>query len=273
MDSSEVASFYGRGNLGDTLFGALGAAGFDPANLGPEDLSPVDEFHIRGAEATGELMELAGFGPEDRVLDVGCGIGGPARRLARERGCLVTGLELTEEYCRLAADLTARVGLAGQVAFQQGDAQAMPFGDASFDGVWTLHMSMNVPDKARLLGEIRRVLRPGGRLAMYEIVAGSGEAVHYPVPWASDPALSHLTTAEGLRSGLEGQGFRVVHSEDTSDRATEFFASLLERSRKEGPPALGLHLLLGPDMPKMATNMLHNLEEGRIRVLRLVMDG
>ncbi|MFP4559696.1 MAG: class I SAM-dependent methyltransferase [Thiohalorhabdus sp.] len=273
MGNPDVESHYSRGDLASTLSRALEETGLDPNNLHPDDLAPVDEFHIRGQEATQELIELAGFGPEDHVLDAGCGIGGPARHLAQQCGCRVTGLELTREYCHLASDLTAKVGLDQRVEFQEGDATAMPFGDQAFDGIWTLHMSMNVANKDELYAEMRRVLRPGGRLAMYEIVAGPGGALHFPVPWARSPAISHLASAEDLHSGLEARGFRERYWGDVTEPATNFFTAMLERARQEEPPPLGLHLVLGPDMGEMAANMLRNLEEERIRVVQVVMEG
>ncbi|MFA9461618.1 class I SAM-dependent methyltransferase [Thiohalorhabdus methylotrophus] len=273
MSQTTVESHYTRGDLESALFQALEAAGLDPAHLHPDDLAPVDEFHIRGAEATREMIHLAGFSAEDHVLDVGSGIGGPSRQLARQCGCRVTGLDLTSEYCALARTLAERVGLAKRVEYRQGDAQAMPFEDNAFDGVWTQHMSMNVADKDSLYGEIRRVLRPGGRLAMYEIVAGRGGTVHFPVPWARSPEISHLTTAENLEVDLRARGLEVRYWNDATSPAAAFFSAMLDRVRENGPPPLGLHILLGPDMREMAANMLRNLEEDRIRVVQVVMEG
>jgi SAM-dependent methyltransferase len=273
MPPTRVESHYTRGDLGDTLFQALARAGLDPANLHPEDLAPVDEFHIRGGEATREMIDLAGFGTEDRVLDLGCGIGGPSRQLLLHCGCRVTGLDLTREYCELARHLAERMGLGERVAYRQGDAQAMPFAEDAFDGVWTQHMSMNVADKGRMYDEIRRVLRPGGRLAMYEIVGGPGGEVHFPVPWARTPDISHLTTAEELEGGLRARGFEPSYWNDATAPAAGFFSAMLERVEENGPPPLGLHILLGSDMKEMGANMLRNLEEDRIRVLQVVMEG
>ena len=273
MPPTRVESHYSRGDLETTLLRALESAGLDPDNLHPDDLAPVDEFHIRGSEATREMIDLAGFGAKDDVLDAGCGIGGPSRQLLLNCGCRVTGLDLTREYCELARKLAERLGLGDRVAYHQGDAQSMPFAENAFDGVWTQHMAMNVADKGSLYDEIRRVLRPGGRLAMYEIVAGPGGDVHFPVPWARSPEISHLTTAEDLEGELQARGFQPRHWNDATEPAAAFFSAMLERVEETGPPPLGLHILLGPDMKAMGANMLRNLEEDRIRVLQVVMDG
>ncbi len=269
-----VAGHYARSGLGEAILEALRAAGRDPERLDPDDLAAVDEFHIRGREATEELAALAGFGPGDRVLDVGCGIGGASRLLARTCGCRVTGLDLTEEYCRTATMLAARAGLADRVGYRHGDALAMPFEDASFDGVWTQHVSMNIPDKPRLCAEMRRVLRPGGRAALYELVAAQvGAALHYPVPWARRAEISFVATEPELRAALAGAGFRIAQRRDVTQAGTEWFARMLERGRTAGPPPLGLHLLMGADFAPMAANVLRNLEEGRIRILQVIADA
>ena len=170
----------------------LRANGKDPAALTIEDLAPIDQLHARGSEATLELARLAGITAGMRVLDVGGGLGGPARTLASAFGCSVEVLDLTEEFCRAGEMLTARTGLADLVCFRQGNALKMPYPGAGFDVAWTQHSSMNIADKERLYAEIQRVLRPGGRLALHEILAGPVSPIHFPVPWARDPDLSHL---------------------------------------------------------------------------------
>lgn len=269
-----VAEHYTRAQLGDRILEALRAAGRDPERLDPDDLAVVDEFHIRGREATEELAALAGFGPDDEVLDVGCGIGGASRLLARACGCRVTGLDLTEEYCRAAAMLAARTGLAHRVAYRQGDALDLPFADASFDGAWTQHVTMNIPDKARLCAEAHRVLRPGGRFALYELLAAeAGGELHFPVPWAREASISFVATEAELRAALAGAGFAVSQWREVTAAGAAWFAGMLERVRAAGPPPVGLHLLMGPDFPVMAANVLRNLEEGRVRIVQVVADA
>ena len=265
-----VQTHYARSDLGNIILAALEKAGKDPNHLTPEDLAPIDEFHIRGRTATLELARAASVDSAKRVLDVGSGVGGTSRCLAREFGCRVTGIDLTEDYCRAAAMLSDRIGLAHLVDYRQGDATNLPFDDASFDVVWTEHVAMNIPDKARLYREMYRVLKPGGTLAIYDILAGPSGPVLFPVPWARTPEASFLATPDELRKLLEESGFKVTAWSDTTDAARTWFVSLDERIRKEGLPPLGFHVLLGPDFQVMAQNQRRNLEEGRIVLAQVV---
>lgn len=265
---SDVAGHYERDNLLDTLLRALRDAGLDPDDLHPRDLAPLDEFHIGGRQATREMIALAGIGPRDHVLDVGAGIGGPARTMAAETGCRVTGVDLAASYCEAANDLTRRVGLDGQVRFRQADALALPFESGSFDVVWTQHMSMNVADKDRLFSELGRMLRPGGRLVCYEVITGiEGGDLHFPVPWADRPSISHLDDAAGLRRRLSDSGLRVEQWRDRTDAALDFFRRMTAKTAAGDGSSLGLHVLVGPDMPLRAQNLMRNLEEGRVGVV------
>lgn len=265
-----IQAHYTRSDLGSAILAALQKSGKDLDRLAPEDLAPVDEFHIRGRAATLELARAAGLDSSRRVLDVGSGIGGTSRCLAREFGCRVTGIDLTEEYCRTAAMLSARIGLEHLVDYRQGDATNLPFADASFDVVWTEHAAMNIPDKLRLYREMHRVLEPGGTLAIHDVLAGPSGAVLFPVPWARTPESSFLVTPDELRKLLDEAGFTVTDWSDTTEQARDWFVAVAERIRKEGLPPLGFHLLLGPDFQVMAQNQRRNLEEGRIALAQVL---
>ena len=267
-----IQAHYRRSDLGNAILAALEKAGKDLNNLTPEDLAPIDEFHIRGRAATLELARAASLDSSKRVLDVGSGIGGTSRCLAREFGCRVIGVDLTEEYCRAAAVLTERIGLTELVDYRQGDATNLPFSDAAFDVVWTEHVAMNIPDKARLYREMHRVLKPGGTLAIYDILAGPSGPVLFPVPWARTPETSFLVTPDEMRDLLNEAGFTVTNWSDTTDAARAWFVSLADKIRKEGFPALGFHLLLGPDFQAMAQNQRRNLEEGRIVLAQVIAE-
>ena len=271
-DDRLVGEHYGRGDLAEKILAALRAAGKDPDALNVEDLAPVDQFHTHGKKATLDLARRAGITAGKRVLDVGGGPGGPARTLASESGCTVEVLDITEEFCRAGEMLTVRTGLSDLVSFRHGSALDMPYPDGSFDVVWTQHSSMNIADKEQLYQEIYRVLRPGGRLALHEILAGPTSPIHFPVPWARDPALSHLQPPETLYSLIATTGFTELAWMDETASATRWFRQRLPATPPEDPPPLGLHLLLGPDFDEMLRNQARNLEEHRISILKAVFE-
>jgi MPBQ/MSBQ methyltransferase len=272
MAQNAVESHYGRGRILDSIIAALRGMGKDPEKLAPVDLAPVDEFHIRGREATIELANRAALNPGLRVLDVGCGLGGSARYLAAEYGCRVVGIDLTREYIDVANDLAARVGLGGKVEFRQASALELPFQDAEFDVVWTEHVQMNIADKRAFYGELARVLKRRGKLVFHDIFAGRGGAVHFPVPWAETQDISFLATVEEAGAVLEGLGLRFVDRADRTPQALAWFEATLERIRQSGPPPLGIHLLMGPTARVKLGNMLRNLQEARIAVWQAVAE-
>lgn len=271
-DERVISSHYGQENLSDRILEALRAAGKDVERLQTEDLEPLDQFHIGGKWATLQLLQKAPLEAGTRVLDVGGGIGGTARLLAEKQGCFVTVLDLTEEYCRAGEMLTRRTGLDDRVTFQHGSALEMPFPDALFESVWTQHSSMNIEDKGRLYREIRRVLQPGGRLALYEVMEGEGGPVHFPVPWADDARISFLRRPEDVREMVIAAGLREVSWVDMTEA---MLARLQEgAARREGAstPVLGLQVLLGEKFPEMSRNILRNLKEGRITLIQGVFE-
>jgi ubiquinone/menaquinone biosynthesis C-methylase UbiE len=217
-----------------------------------------------------ELASAANIQQWMKILDVGSGIGGPSRCLAATCGCMVTGLDLSEEYCRVASLLADMVGLNHLVDYRQGDALDLPYADQSFDAVWTQHASMNICDKSRLYGEFYRVLKPGGVLAAYDVFSGSGEALHYPVPWASEPSSSFLVSPEESRLILAATGFDIKLWQDDTESATDWFRKIVMKSSASSKPVLGLHLLLGDEFPAMLHNQFRNLQEGRIRIMQIV---
>ena len=266
-----VQSHYARRDLADQIFDALRRAGADLDALTVDDLRPIDEFHIRGRQATTELAELGALSPGTSVLDVGCAIGGPSRVLAVGYGCRVTGIDLVGDYCRVAALLAHRVCRDQWVRYCQASALDLPFADRMFDVVWTQHASMNIEDKRRLYGELFRVVRPGGRLLLYDIVAGPGGAVRFPVPWATDPSISFLSRATQLGDGLREAGFDVTTWQDLTELSRDWFRKMRARSRASAVVPSGASILLGSEWKAMTSNMMTNLEERRVGVVRAVL--
>jgi ubiquinone/menaquinone biosynthesis C-methylase UbiE len=267
-----VADHYGRRALGDVILAALTAAGKDIEHLTPDDLAPVDEFHSGGRNATVRLAQLAQLNGSERVLDVGCGIGGPSRYLASRFGCVVTGLDLTAEFVALAGMLAQRTRLSDKVTYRQGDALDMPFADASFDLVWSQNAAMNIADRDRLYAEMRRVLTPSGRLALQEIAAGPGGEPFYPTPWASDKSISFLFTPQSTRAALERIGFRAVAWQDTTEEALQQQMARTKALETGSLPPLGLHIVIGEAFPTVTKNMLRNLQEERLKLFNAVLE-
>ena len=265
MTTREIDAQYGTGLSRRNIESALAAAGKDPGHLTPADLGALEDFHTLGRVATGQLAELAQVTGRDRVLDAGTGIGGTARFLAAARGCQVTAVDLTQEYCATAAWLNELTGLAGKITVRRADVTALPFADGAFDVVISQHVQMNVPDKARLYAEARRVLVPGGRLAVWDVVAGEPGELRYPLPWATEPEWSHLVPAARLRSAIEDAGFTVGHWADLTDDA----AALMRAFLSQPPAPLGLHAFV-PDFAAKAANLTRALTAGRLRVIQAV---
>ena len=268
----KVERHYTHGDIEQTILQALKKAGKDLDHLTLDDLAQVDEFHIRGPEATREMAEEIGIDADMQVLDVGCGLGGPSRRLASTYGCHVTGLDLTEAYCRVAKALSDRLGLGHLVSYRTGNALDMPFEDTRFDVLWTQHTAMNISEKAQLYSEMYRVLKPGGRLAIYDIIAGPGGEVYFPVPWARDPSISFLATGDELRDYLGAAGFKIISWRDTTDVGLAWFAAKSAQIKKHGRPILGYHMLLGDDFLKMARNQLRSFNENRMALLQVIAE-
>ncbi|MBZ9799379.1 class I SAM-dependent methyltransferase [Mesorhizobium sp. ES1-4] len=264
-----VRAHYRASGLTERLKVALAALGPEDQRLMPDQLAGLDQFHTRGLAATAELAGLAGIGPETMVLDVGSGLGGPARFLAASYGCGVTGVDLSEPFVEAADYLTERMGLGAQVAFKAASALALPFDDGRFDVVLLQHVAMNIADREGLYGEIRRVLKPGGRFATYDVVLNGGEP-HYPVPWARSPAESFLLTAAETRARIERAGFETLVWQDDTEAGKAWFSQL----RTSGPPpSLNLGVVMGPDFAGLAANLGRNLGEGRLGILTAVFEA
>ncbi len=263
-NEARVEAHYSQASPRDLADAILAGLGEQVPSV--DNLAPADEFHIRGLAATQEMAARLNLTPATRVLDVGSGLGGPARWLAQTYGCHVTGIDLTAAFCAAAEALTARLGLTDWVTFRHGSALEMPFEDGSFDVAWTQHAAMNIADKASLYREITRVMKPGGRLALFDIMKGPGEEVLFPVPWARVPEISFLVPPEQIRKHLEESGLTIIYWQERTADALQF---MVEKASEQKPP-ISFNLFLGDDMPQMMGNVTQSLEEGRIVVYEAI---
>lgn len=264
-----VRAHYRATGLTERLKKALATHGPENQPLAPQQLGALDQFHTRGLAATIELAEQAGIGVDMAVLDVGSGVGGPARFLAAAYGCQVTGVDLSESFVEAARYLTERTGQSEVVTFHTASALALPFEDGRFDAVLLQHVAMNIGDRDRLYREIHRVLKADGRFATYDVVA-NGDEPHYPVPWAGTPDVSYLLSAAATREAIESAGFRTLTWHDDTEAAKAWINAL----RASGPPpSPNLGVVMGPDFAQSLFNLGRNLLEGRVGILSAVFEA
>jgi len=243
--ADRVASHYSENlDLAGLIAKHLRSAGKDFQSLTTTDLATVDEFHIRGRKATLELAEKMNLTADSNVLDIGSGLGGPARTLAETYGCRVAGIDLTQAFCDAAAAMSDWVGLGKYVSFRQGDATNLPFANNEFDAAMTIHVAMNIAAKEKMYMEAHRVIKPDGIFAVYDILQGEGGEVLYPVPWAREPSISHLVTSDNMKSLLADAGFKLLEAQDSTQESQAFFERMTAQMAKTGYFLVTRNLLL-----------------------------
>lgn len=269
--SAAVAAHYEREGLLAAFEAGLAVLGKAPTNASIDDLAPADEFHIGGREASIDFLDQLGLADRQRVLDVGCGLGGPARFAADRYRVQVSGVDLTPAYVEAGNALTRWTGLDGQVDLQCADALNLPFEDASFDAAYMIHVGMNIADKRTLFVEIARVLRKGAPFGVYDVMRTASGTLAYPLPWATTDATCAIAPPEAYRKALESAGFLPGAERARRQFALDFFARLRSRlASSGGPPPLGLHLVMGPDTPRKIGNMVANIEAGLIAPVEMI---
>jgi len=269
-DTDTIAGHWGRGDIYDRIVTALREAGKDLGTLTIDDLAPVDHYHARGFQATVELADKLPIAAGDHVLDIGCGVGGPARYLAERFGCRVTGLDITESFLDAAARLTELVGIDDQVTFRLGDGAHLPFDDGAFDGAYALHVTMNVADRDGFFGEAFRVLRTGGFFALTEHGLGPAGDPHYPVPWSDDGSGSHLIPPAETVARLEAAGFEAIAVTDAGPKYLESFNQMIALADRGERPILGTHVLIGDNARAKAGNTATNIAENRTAPIEII---
>jgi ubiquinone/menaquinone biosynthesis C-methylase UbiE len=266
----QVASHYTHGSLQQAIFDALKQMGKDLDRLCTSDLSAADEFHLGWRAATTALAKDLGLKPGMHVLDVGSGIGGPARFFAETHGCRVTGIDLTEEFVRVAAELTRRCGLEDLASFRQGSALDLPFDTGTFDAASLIHVGMNIEHKAKLFENVRRVLKPGALFGVYEVMHAADGELPYPMPWAQTIETSFVEPPETYRRLLKDAGFRIERDENRREFVLKLAGEMREKAATHGAPLLSLPVLMGPAWRDRLANVMRTLERGTIAPIEMI---
>jgi SAM-dependent methyltransferase len=263
-----VAQHYGSAGIAARILAALRAANGADAPVTVDALAPLDHFHGRGVAATEELAALLAPRAGEHILDIGSGIGGPARWIAAKYQAKITGVDLTLEFCEAAVALNEAAGLANRVRILHGSALALPVPDNAFDRAYSHNVIMNIADKTGFCREAFRALRPSGVFALACACAGPGGDPYYPVPWATTAAESFLATAEEMHAALAAVGFTIESVADTARRPQP--AAPRVPPPDAGASALGIHVLMGERIREMMANTARNAAEGRVTAIEVL---
>lgn len=269
-NGTSVSDHWGTGDVYSKIIAAMKAAGIDPGTVTVEQLAPVDHFHARGFPATVDLGDALPIEAGQRLVDIGCGIGGPARYLAQRFGCKVDGLDITAPFVDAGNKLSALVGMQDTVKIGLGDGQKLPYGDATFDGGYSQHVTMNVPDRSAFFDEAFRVLKPGAFFALTEHGLGETGDPHHPLPWSEDGSGAYLMRPADTVAALGKSGFTDIQVSDTGEKYLQGYLRAIELAEKGEAPVFGVHILLGKLAPQIVRNAARNIEERRTHPVQII---
>jgi SAM-dependent methyltransferase len=268
--TTQIESHWARGDVYALIVSALQQAGKSPDSLTVEDLAPVDHFHARGFPATVDLADHLPIKSTDHVLDIGCGIGGPARYFAKRFGCRVSGVDITGPFIDAANKLTALLGMTGQVSVEQGDALSLSYRGETFDGAYSQHVTMNIPDRAQFFAEAFRVLKPGAFFGLTEHGLGPVGDPYHPLPWSEDGTGEWLATPEETVERLSGAGFVDIDVQHSGPKYIAAYGQMIAAAERGELPTLGIHILLGDNALQKARNSKRSIEEGRTHPIQVI---
>ena len=269
-NKNSLSGHWGKEGIYERIVSTLKDSGKSIETLSIEDLAPVDHFHSRGFPATVEMADQLPIKSGHRLIDIGSGIGGPARYIAERFDCKVNGVDITSTFVDTANKLTSLLQMEGKVIFDIGDGNNLPYEDETFDGGYSQHVTMNVPDRRRFFAEACRVLKPGGFFALSEHGLGPARNPHHPLPWSANGRDEYLVAPEETRAYLEDTGFVDIHVESTGPKYFAAYQRAIELEAKGHLPALSSHILLGDRSNEIIKNAARNIEEQRTHPIQVI---
>ena len=261
VNELRVAEHYSSKNLLNFIKKGLIKEGVDLDWVSSEDLNAVDEFHIGGITGTRFVSDKLDLSNTSKVLDIGCGLGGPARFIAETYKSSVTGIDLTPSYIETGVALNELVGLTDKVSLLTASALDIPFCDNYFDAAYMIHVGMNVANKRQLMSEAFRVTKSNGFFAIYDVMKLEDVDIDYPLPWADKKTESAVESFSNYESELVNAGFHIVEKEIKTKFAITFFQNMITNTKKNGPAPLGLHLLMGDNTSEKISNLFRQIYE------------
>ena len=262
--TNSVAQHYGNDGIVSRIVSALADAGFDTNDLEPNVFAGADEFHIGGRKGSEYVAKALDLESGQRLLDIGSGIGGPARFIANTLDVTVEGIDLTPEFVEAAVEITEMVGMTEQVSFEVGSATSIPFEDDTFDASTMLHVGMNISDKELLFSEMARVTKPYGSIVVYDVMRTGEDDLVFPMPWSSTSEYSFVDTVNAYVKAAESAGLELLTVDDHAEMAVTFF-----NNPPSEPPPVNLGHLMGTGMPEMFANARDAINSGTISPILL----
>ena len=262
--TNSVAQHYGNDGIVSRIVSALADAGFDTNDLEPNVFAGADEFHIGGRKGSEYVAKALDLESGQRLLDIGSGIGGPARFIANTLDVTVEGIDLTPEFVEAAVEITEMVGMTEQVSFEVGSATSIPFEDDTFDASTMLHVGMNISDKELLFSEMARVTKPDGSIVVYDVMRTGEDDLVFPMPWSSTTEFSFVEPVDVYVAAAEKAGLKLVTVDDYAEVARSFF-----NNPPSEPPPVNLGHLMGTGMPEMFANARDAINSGTISPILL----
>lgn len=269
LSEKAVVDHYYHGDLLNSIKDAINELGKTPETVSIDDLAAVDEFHIGGREATEHLLGQIKISKQDHIIDLGCGLGGTARYIAKKYASKITGIDLTQEYIDTGNTMSSWLKLNKQVSLQQGSVLSMPFDEGTFDVGYMMHLGMNIENKEQFFKEVFRVLRPGSSFGIYDVMQMNTGEIVYPVPWATTASTSYVDTSENYKQAIENAGFVVTAENNRREFALMFFEKLREKNLK--PETLGLQTLMQNTTTDKIKNMVSNISSELLAPVELII--